>query len=111
MTRKAKRLVVKRTQNTVMVLVISQYQRNSDAGIDQSVGFESRPTNVGPRHAAELTEIHPKLSSDVGDPCGIRAVRLLSRNMRDLSPWFPELVWAASAPVRRYPKAAFAVRL
>jgi ATP-dependent DNA ligase len=25
------------------------------------------------------------------------AVRLLSRNMRDLSPWFPELVWAASA--------------
>src|ERR1051326_1981699 len=25
------------------------------------------------------------------------AVHLLSRNMRDLSPWFPELVWAANA--------------
>jgi hypothetical protein len=32
--------------------VISHYERNSDAGINQSVGFESRPTSVGQRHEA-----------------------------------------------------------
>ena len=52
MAGEAKCPVAKRTDNTVMVLVISHYERNSDAGIDQSVGFESRPTSVGRRHAA-----------------------------------------------------------
>ena len=49
---KAERSVADRFDNTVMVLVISYYERNSDAGIDQSVGFESRPTSVGRRHEA-----------------------------------------------------------
>ncbi len=44
--------VANRIDNGVMVLVISHYERNSDAGIDQSVGFESRPTSVGRRHGA-----------------------------------------------------------
>ena len=44
--------VANRIDNSVMVLVISHYERNSDAGIDQSVGFESRPTSVGRRHEA-----------------------------------------------------------
>ena len=52
MAGEAKYLVAKRTDNTVMVLVISHYERNSDAGIDQSIGFESRRTNVGRRHEA-----------------------------------------------------------
>ena len=41
-----------RIDNGVMVLVISHYERNSDAGIDQSVGFDSRPISVGRRHEA-----------------------------------------------------------
>ena len=52
MAGEAKRSVANRFDNTVMVLVISHYERNSDAGIDQSVGFESRPTSVGRRHEA-----------------------------------------------------------
>ena len=33
-----------------MVLVISHDERNSDTCVDQSVGFESRPTSVGRSH-------------------------------------------------------------
>ena len=44
--------VANRIDDGAMVLVISHYERNSDAGIDQSVGFESRPTSGGRRHAA-----------------------------------------------------------
>ena len=41
----------------------------------------------------------PKLDGFRGLLCrsADEKVRLLSRNMRDLSPWFPELVWAANA--------------
>ena len=52
MAGEAKCLVAKRIDNTMMVLVISHYERNSDAGIDQSVGFESCPASVGRRHEA-----------------------------------------------------------
>ena len=45
-------LVANCVDNDAMVLVISHYERNSDAGIDQGVGFESRPTSVGRRHEA-----------------------------------------------------------
>ena len=44
--------VANRIDNGAMVLVISHHERNGDAGIDQSVGFESRPTSVGRRHEA-----------------------------------------------------------
>jgi hypothetical protein len=52
MAGKAECPVANRIDNSMMVLVISHYERNSDAGIDQSVGFESRPTSVGRRHEA-----------------------------------------------------------
>ncbi len=52
MAGKAKCPVANRIDNSVMVLVISHYERNSDAGINQSGGFESRPTSVGQRHEA-----------------------------------------------------------
>jgi len=41
-----------RIDDHAMVLVISHHERNSDTGVDQSVGFESRPTSVGRRHEA-----------------------------------------------------------
>jgi hypothetical protein len=44
--------VANRIDHCAMVLVISHYERNSDAGIYQDVGFKSRPTSVGRRHAA-----------------------------------------------------------
>ena len=52
MAGEAKYPVANCIDNGVMVRVISHYERNSDAGIDQSVGFESRPTSVGRRHEA-----------------------------------------------------------
>ena len=48
----AKCRVANRIDNGVMVLVISNYERNSHAGIDQSVGYQSGPTRVGRRHEA-----------------------------------------------------------
>jgi hypothetical protein len=44
--------VANRINNGAMVLVISHYERNSDAGIDQSVGFVSRRTSGSRRHEA-----------------------------------------------------------
>src|SRR5207302_6672421 len=52
MAGEAKCPAANRIDNGAMVLVISHHERNSDAGIDQSVGFESCPTSVGRRHAA-----------------------------------------------------------
>ena len=52
MARQPEGLVANRVDHCSMVLVISHYERNSDAGIDQSVGFESLPTSVGRRHEA-----------------------------------------------------------
>ena len=52
MAGEAKRPPAKRIDNSVMVLVISHYERNSGAGIDQSVGSQSRPTSAGRRHEA-----------------------------------------------------------
>ena len=52
MAGEAKCPVANRIDNGAMVLVISHYERNGDAGIDQSVGFEIGPTSVGRRHAA-----------------------------------------------------------
>ena len=52
MAGEAKRPVANCINHSMMVLVIGHYERNSDAGIDQSVGFESRPTSVGRRHEA-----------------------------------------------------------
>ena len=52
MAGQAQCLIANRINNGAMVLVISHYERNSDAGIDQSIGFESRPTSVGRRHEA-----------------------------------------------------------
>ena len=52
MAGEAKCSVANCIDNSVMVLVISHQERNSDAGIDQSVGVESRPTSVGQRHEA-----------------------------------------------------------
>ena len=52
MAGEAKRPVANRIDHGAMVLVISHYKSNSDAGIDQSVGYESGPTSVGRRHEA-----------------------------------------------------------
>jgi hypothetical protein len=52
MAGEAKRPVANHFDNTAMVLVISHNERNSDAAIDPSVGFESRRTSVGRRHEA-----------------------------------------------------------
>ncbi len=52
MAGEAKCPIANRIDNSVMVLVISYHERNGDAGIDQSVGFEIGPTSVGRRHEA-----------------------------------------------------------
>src|SRR5438876_2766925 len=65
---------------------------------------DRRPTPMLARLESRLPRgqqwrYEPKLDGFRGLLCrsADEKVRLLSRNMRDLSPWFPELVWAANA--------------